>query len=353
MRIWVDLVNSPQVLFFRPILPVLARQGHDLIITTRDYGQTLALADQHHLAHTPIGRHGGKSVRGLVEQNLLRVRALVEFIGDQRIDLAVGHNVYSQALAARWRRIPLVTLMDYEHQPANHLNFRLAQRVIVPQPFPAAALRKYGARPSRVARYSGLKEELYLADFVPAANPRAQLGIPADAILVVMRPPATWAPYHRSKQGMFDDALRYVAAQPGVAVVFLPRIEEQAAWARSLGLANLHIPPAAVDGPNLLYHADLVISGGGTMNREAAVLGTPACTVFAGERSAVDAYLVDAGRLIIVTDPAELSRIKVAPKTRQLARELRPQLVDQVVRLILETPGARGVARDPSTIQAG
>jgi len=353
MRIWVDLVNSPQVLFFRPILPVLERRGHELIITTRDYGQTLALADQHHLRHTPIGRHGGKSVRGLIGQNLLRVRDLVAFIRDKGIDLAAGHNVYSQALAARRLGLPLVTLMDYEHQPANHLNFRLARRVIVPHPFPDAALRKYGAHPSRVARYSGLKEELYLADFVPTPGVRAQLGIPADAILAVLRPPATWAPYHRFKEGIFDDALRYVVAQPGVAAVFLPRIEEQAAWARGLGFANLYIPPQAVDGPDLLYHADLVISGGGTMNREAAVLGTPAYTVFAGEKSAVDAYLVAAGRLNIVTERAELARIQVVPKSRQLHREPRPELVDEVVGLILDTPGLRNMTRDASAIHEG
>ena len=337
MRIWIDIVNSPQVLFFRPILAVLKEQGHELLLTTRDYGQTLALADQYGLAHTPIGRHGGRSVRGLVEQNVLRVRDLVRFVRSQRIDLAVGHNVYSQAIAARVLRLPLVTLMDYEHQPANHINFRLAQRVIVPHPFPDAALRKYGARRSRVAKYSGLKEELYLADFVPAPGLREQLGVPPEAILAVLRPPATWAPYHRFKGGIFDDALRYVVRQEGVQAVFLPRIEEQAAWARSLGCANLQIPPKAVDGPNLLYHADLVISGGGTMNREAAVLGTPAYTVFAGEKSAVDAYLVRAGRLTIVDTLADLATIKVVPKTRQLDRELRPQLVCEVADLITST----------------
>src|SRR4051812_7699056 len=282
MRIWIDLVNSPQVLFFRPLLAPLERRGHELIITTRDYGQTLPLAEQYSLAHTPIGKHGGKSLRGMVGENVLRVRDLVRYIQPLGVELAVGHNVYSQALAARVLRIPLVTLMDYEHHPANHINFRLADRVIVPHPFPDASLRKYGAHPDRVAKYSGLKEELYLADFVPAPGLREELSIPDEAVLVVLRPPATWAPYHRLKHGVFDEALQYVVKQPGVAAVFLPRIEEQAEWARSLGLDNLLIPPKAVDGPNLLYHADLTISGGGTMNREAAVLGTPAYTVFAG-----------------------------------------------------------------------
>jgi len=203
--------------------------------------------------------------------------------------------------------------MDYEHQPANHLCFRLARKVIVPEPFPDEALRKYGAS-RKVARYSGVKEEVYLSDFVPRSNYLDSVGIPQGAIVVIMRPPGTWGLYHRFENPLFDKVLDHIALHQGSHIVLLPRMTHQAEAVRERGYANVWIPPIALDGPNLLYHADLVVSGGGTMNREAAVLGTPAYSVFKGKPAAVDRYLIDLGRMKHIASEEQVPSIRIEKK---------------------------------------
>jgi len=175
MRIWLDLANSPQVLFFRPIVPELERFGHLVTITSRDFAQTTQLADRYGLRHTVVGAHGGKRLSKIGLRVIERAWQLVRFARLRKFDLAVSHNSYAQALAATALRIPFVTSMDYEHQPANHLCFRLASRVIVPVYFPGWALRKYGATPQKTGYYHGLKEQVYLADFTPQpASPQTE-----------------------------------------------------------------------------------------------------------------------------------------------------------------------------------
>jgi hypothetical protein len=269
------------------------------------------------MQHTVVGSHGGKKLSKIGFRILERTWQLVRFSRSQKFDLAVSHNSYAQALAASILRIPFVTSMDYEHQPANHLCFRLARRVIVPEYFPAWALRKYGARPQKTDRYHRLKEQVYLTDFTPQQDYLALVGIPQDRIVVVMRPPGSWGLYHHFDNPLFEQVLNHVAASPEAYIVFLPRIPSQGEAMSAQGRPNVWVPPAALDGPNLLYHADLVISGGGTMNREAAVLGTPTYSVFKGKLAAVDHYLIDHGRMKHVADEKDIPAIRIAKKQRQ------------------------------------
>ena len=336
MNIWIDLANSPQVLFFRPILAELQSRGHKLFITSRDFAQTIALADEYGIANTPIGRHGGKKWTDIIGRNASRAIDLIHWVKTKpKIDLAVSHNSYTQALAAAWLRIPFVTLMDYEHQPLNHLCFRLAKRVIVPQYFSDDMLRIFGAF-AKTKKYAGVKEEIYLADFQSDPEFRQKQKFDIHKILVVVRPPAPWTAYHRFENTLFDDVLTHLAKFEQALIVFLPRIRSQADWAKQLGMRNLWVPENILNGPNLLHSADLVISGGGTMNREAAVLGTPTYTVFKGKLGAVDQYLIDAGRMTQIFEIGDMEKIKVVgkPSLRQNFVK-KGGLVKQVVDLIL------------------
>ncbi len=340
MNIWIDLANSPQVLFFRPIIAELERRGHTVLITTRDYAQTLALANHYHLKHTPIGAHGGTRWTNILYQTGQRVQQLLRWAHAQpRIDLAVSHNAYSQALAASYLGVPFATLMDYEHQPANHLCFRLARRVIVPECFPDARLKQFGAA-SKVSKYSGLKEQIYLSGFRPLPYYFQTIGVETNTPIVVMRPPAPWAAYHRKfGDTLFDEVLDYIAAQD-VKIIFTPRVNAQADHIRARNFKNVWIPPRVLDGPNLVFHAHAVISGGGTLNREAAILGTPAYTVFKGELGAVDEWLITRGRLTQIARANDFEKIMLQEKARQ---PLLPAaaLVAQVTNMILETVPAR------------
>jgi hypothetical protein len=295
VKVWVDLANSPHVPLFVPVVARLRADGHEVVLTVRDHAQTLALARPHWPEAVVVG---GSSPSGRVRKGLAivgRARSLAAYARRVRPDVALSHGSYAQIVAARLARVPAVTMMDYEHQPANHLSFRLARRVVVPRAFPEAALRRFGASPERVVRYAGFKEQLYLAGV--AADPAllASLGLDPSRVTAVMRPPPEGALYHRQGSDRFDEVLAHVLGE-GAQVVLLPRDEAQAArYGRRAGVV---VPPRALDGPALLATADLVVGGGGTMTREAALLGTPTYTVFAAELAAVDAELIRTGKLV-------------------------------------------------------
>ena len=337
MRIWVDLANSPHVLVLGPVIEELRRRGHELIITTRPFAQTVQLADRLGLRHTPLGRHGGASAARAVAVNLERAGLLVRHLRGRWVDLALSHNSFSQAIAARLRGIPFVTMYDYEYHRGSHLSFRLARRVLVPAVFPGWALRRFGAA-GKAVRYPGLKEELYLGSFAPDPAFLETSGIPSGRTLVVVRPPGYWAPYYRGSGELFDAALKRAFSAPPAFIVFLPRVPEQAQAVRGMSPQNVLVPARALDGPNLLYHADVVISAGGTMNREAAVLGTPAYSVFEGPIGAVDRALAEQGRLHVLRRPADVEAIAITKKAAKPRLQGQGQdLVGFVTDAVLET----------------
>ena len=337
MRVWIDLANSPHVLFFAPLVREFERRGIEVTCTARDFAQTLGLARMHGLRVESIGRHGGKSALGKAREIVSRAAALRRFALRARPDVAVSHNSYAQAFAARSLGIPFVTLMDYEHTPANHLSFRMANRILLPGAVPDGSVARYGASSRKVKRYTGFKEQVYLEDFEPEAG--AFDGLLAEdvvqrSVVAVARPPADFAIYHRFKNPLFDLWLYRVGQDPGVRVVVLPRTQEQRDRARALGLPSVVVPDRVIDGPNLIYHADLVVSAGGTMNREAAVIGVPAYSLFAGRKAAVDASLEALRRLVFVRGAEDLGAIRMvksAARSRLRNPELRGQIVAEIL----------------------
>ncbi len=270
-----------------------------------------------------IGGHGGGKLSGKAGNLMQRGLALARWARGRDIDLAVSHNSYSQILAARALSLPSVTLMDYEHQPANHLAFRLASLVIVPEAFPEEALARFGASPAKVKRYHGIKEDVYLAEFEtdPSfAVELSKLGISSDDILVVVRPPASEALYHRFENELFDHLLDRLASTPEVTVVLLPRSEVQRQLYASRVNARLVMPSLAMDGANLIAHSDLVVSAGGTMNREAAALGIPAVSIYQGQWAAIDQQLLTEGRLQRISTLDDIRNLPLRKKGTVSAR---------------------------------
>ena len=315
--IWIDLANSPHVPFFRALIPEFERRGHEVLVTVRQYAQTVELASAAGIAHVVIGGHGGAGLLGKAGNLIGRTAALVRWARGRGIDLAVSHNSYSQIAAARTLGIKSVTLMDYEHQPANHLAFRYASRVIVPRAFPGKALRHYGANLSKVSRYNGTKEDVYLADFIPDpgfVETLKELGIAPSDVLVVVRPPASEALYHRFENELFEEMIKSLCGSSNVKVILVARTSAQRTAYSSSNCANMIVPSIALDGSNLIAHADLVISAGGTMNREAAALGIPAATIYAGKWAAVDEELVAQGRLVRIGTREDLERLPLKKK---------------------------------------
>src|SRR5215213_7587360 len=336
MRLWVDLANSPHVPFFKALTKRFVSEGHEVEITAREFAETVPLAQAAGFAPAVVGAHAGRAVSAKAGSLMSRAWALAGWARRRKFDLAISHNSYSQILAARMLGVKTITMMDYEHQPANHLAFRFASRIIVPASFPAKRLRRYGARVGKVRRYHGTKEDVYLAGFQPDpsfAAPLCELGLKPDNVLVLVRPPAHDALYHRFQNTLFDEALTMLLGRQDVQVLLLPRNEAQRATYS--GMRRLIVPAAPLDGANLIAASDLVISAGGTINREAAALGVPAASIYAGRWAAVDEALVREGRLQRISSVDDLRDLRIEKKQRMNPRRS-VEVINEVVRLIFE-----------------
>lgn len=340
MKIWIDLGNSPHVPFFRALVPEFERRGVEILWTARDYAQTIELARQANLPIEIFGSHGGGKIWHKGTKFVGRVAGLIKWASGKKIDLFVGHNSHEPLLAAKILGIKSVNLMDYEHHPANHLSFRLASKVIVPESFPDEALRKFGASDRKVRRFAGLKEDVYLADF--EAQPKfrdelKELGVAPENVLIVVRAPAMEALYHRGFSGeLFEEMLDLFAAQGNAKIILLPRKSYQGDELKARHpQVNIIIPPRVLDGANLLFSADLVISGGGTMNREAAALGIPVATIFAGKPAAIDEWLIKEGRLKQIKTQENLQNllplVKKSPTIMRRALHTKAKVADLIL----------------------
>ncbi|MET0685029.1 MAG: DUF354 domain-containing protein [Solirubrobacteraceae bacterium] len=303
MRIWVDLTNSPHVLVLRPVIRALEAQGHRVDVTARDFAQTLGLADRLGIAHEAIGHHRGGRLAakgvGLASRSL----ALANWAKGKRFDVALGHGSNDVTVAAKLLGVPSATTFDYEWATAQHtVNCRLAKRVVVPDSIPPERLARYGAGARKLRQYAGLKEEYYLADFTPDDAVLTELGLdPAEPLAVVRTPPAV-SLYHRFEHPVFAQLLERLRDR--AQTVVLPRTQEQREELTRAG--GYRIPEHAVDAQSLVAYADVVVSAGGTMNREAVALGTPVWTTFEGRLGAVDERLIAEGRLKKLDRPEDV-----------------------------------------------
>jgi predicted glycosyltransferase len=320
MRVWIDLTNSPHVLVMRPVIELLRADGHEVRVTARDFAQTLALCERFGIEHTAIGRHRGERLGAKALGLASRSAALVRWArADARaagggFDIALGHGSNDVSVAAALLRVPSSTMFDYEWATVQHnVNCRLARTVVVPEAIPPERLYRYGAR-GKIAAYEGLKEEYYLADFAPDATVLEELSLDAERPIVVVRTPPEVSLYHRFENDLFAgvlERLREAAAREGVQPVVLPRVAAQRAELRDV--PGFVVPERAIDAQSLIAYADLVISAGGTMNREAVALGAPVYTTFEGHPGAVDERLIGEGRMRRLSAAGDLQLAKRGP----------------------------------------
>jgi uncharacterized protein len=308
VRVWIDMTASAHVLVYRPLIRILRERGDEVAITSRDYGQTLQLLELHGLEAEVIGRHGGRSRLGKARQLATRLPALRRWARGRRFDVALAHGSHELTLAARSLGIPSSTTFDYEFaRIQHHLGLRAATKVVVPDAIPPERLVPYGVKPPKLVRYPGLKEEYYLSDFEPDEGVLDPWPIDRDRVLVVLRPPPDVSLYHRHDNPLFPRTLDRLGRDERVHAFVLPRTEEQRDYVRSLALPSAIVPERAVDAQSLVALSDLVVSAGGTMNREAVALGVPVYSTFGGRLGGVDEALVREGRLRLLADPAELA----------------------------------------------
>jgi predicted glycosyltransferase len=308
VRVWVDFTNTAHVLVLRPLVEALEADGHEAVLTARPLSHTVELLEDWGHPFTVLGRHGGARRLGKAVAAGDRVARMLAFGRGKGFTAALGHASVDLPPAARALGIRNTTMFDYEWAVAQHsVICRLANRVLVPDAIPPERLARYGARPPKLVRYPGLKEEYYLADWEPDPAVLGELGVEPDRILAVVRTAPSYALYlGGSENPLLPRVLGRLAADERTQTVVLARTEEQRDAVRALGHPRTIVPERAVDGRSLVAFADLLVSAGGTMNREAAVLGTPVWSVFEGRPGAVDDRLVREGRLRLLHDPDEI-----------------------------------------------
>jgi len=304
----MDLTNTAHVLVLRPFVQLLEAQGHEVELTARPLSHTIELLDDWGHPYTVLGHYGGAGRFGKARAAVGRTPQLARFGRGKGFGAALAHGSTDLPPACRLLRIPNTTMFDYEWASLqHHVNCRLADRVLVPDAIPLGRLARYGARPPKLVRYPGLKEEYYLADFEPDDAVLRELGLDRERIICVVRAAASYALYlGGSENPLLTGVLQRLSAED-VQTVVLPRTDEQRQAIAGLGLPGITVPERAVDGRSLVAFADLVVSAGGTMIREAAVLGTPAWSIFEGRLGAVDEALARDGRLRLLSDPGLLT----------------------------------------------
>jgi uncharacterized protein len=329
MRVWVDLTNTAHVFVLRPLVELLERQGHEVTLTARPLSHTVELLDEWGHPYTALGRYGGAARLSKARAAAGRLPKLTRFGRGRGFDCGIAHGSTDLPPACRLLGVPNTTMLDYEWAFLQHsVNCRLANRVLAPDAIPASRLARYGARSRKLVRYPGLKEEYYLSDFEPDPAVLEELGLDRKRILCVVRTAPSYALYlGGSENPILPRILHRLSDHSEAQTVVLPRTPEQASAIAALGLPRVIIPEKVVDGRSLVAFADLVVSAGGTMNREAAVLGTPVWSIFEGRMGGVDEKLAGEGRLRLVTDPDEIEIAKkeadrFASRTRRDPQEL-------------------------------
>jgi len=349
-RIWIDLDNTPHIPFFRPIIRELEQRGYQILLTARDAYQVCEMAAKYGLNPKTIGHHYGKHHILKVFGFLLRTLQLAPFALQEKPILVLNHGSRSQVFLSNLLRIPSVTIMDYEHGRG----FPMARPtwMIVPEFYPNQPSHFPAGR---IRRYSGIKEDVYVPEFEPAPSILGKLGLSETDIIVTVRPPASEAHYHNHESDTLFESFvnRVCATHEDVKAVVLPRNKRQEAQIRSdfpqwFKGSRVIIPATVVDGLNLLWHSDLAVSGGGTMNREAAALGVPVYSIFQGKTAAVDVRLQEEGRLVLIENTNEVHhKILLQRRSKKTLfdkkpRQALPQILDHIEQILaLHDPSPR------------
>jgi uncharacterized protein len=306
MRVWVDCTAAAHPLVLRPIVERLEAAGHRVSVTAREYGQTAGVLRRIGIPYESFGTHAGGPTTRKGAALVRRSAALLRWARGRDFDLAVAHGSVDLAVVGSLLRIPMAQMQDYEWAGLQRkVSWRVARRVIVPDAIPVRRLVRAGASERKLFRYPGLKEDYYLADFEPDPAVLGELGIDRTRVLAVVRPPPETSAYH-AENPLYEAVIDRLGADPDTVAVVIPRTPAQASAVRGRGDDSLRVPDGAIDAQSLIAHADLVVSAGGTMNREAVALGVPVYTIFSGRMGAVDERLIAEGSMRLLADPSEL-----------------------------------------------
>lgn len=328
-KVWIDLENSPHIPFFEPIIKELEKQNCQVVLTARDCFQVCELADLAGLKYRTVGRYYGKNSVAKIAGLCIRVLQMLPLILREKPAISVSHGSRTLMVLSALLGIRSINIADYEFA-----DFRLTtwigsvkkKWIMTPAVIPSAIFEKHGMLPDHVLHYPGIKEEVYVPFFQPDPSLKATLGLEPADVVVTIRPPATEAHYHNPEsEKLLTTVFELLAAHPEVKTVLLPRTRKQelelrAAHPDLFASGRIVVPEHAVNGLDLIWYSDVVISGGGTMNREAAALDIPVYSLFRGTMGAVDRDLAQSGKLVLLESEQDVrERLKLVSRIRRIA----------------------------------
>jgi hypothetical protein len=345
-KVWIDLENSPHIPFFRPIIKELEARGCEVVLTARDCFQVCELADMAGLKYRTIGRHYGKHRLAKIAGLGIRVVQMMPFALKEKPAISVSHGSRSLSVVSSLLGIPSITIADYEyadHRLTTWIGSVRKKWMMTPDVIPSDVFLKHGMSEAHLLHYPGIKEDVYTPFFEPDASLKQKLGLEPNDIVVTIRPPATEAHYHNPEsEKLLLEVFEMLGAHPAVKTVLLPRTQKQESELRQarpdlFDSGRIIVPKHAVDGLDLIWYSDLVISGGGTMNREAAALGIPVYSLFRGTMGAVDKHLAETGRLVLLQSTSDVrEKLKLAPRDHTSGpRPTQRKTLDAVVNHII------------------
>jgi uncharacterized protein len=335
-NIWIDMDNSPHVPVFKPIIGILGANNIRVFVTARDYAQTIPLLHYWKIDHVQVGKHGGKNKIKKVINLAYRSMQLFFLMRKKKIDLAVSHGSRSMVVAAKLLSIKTVTMLDYEYTETGIFNF-FSDYLLMPELIPSERLKNAGLDLKKIIRYDGFKEELYLNNLVPDESLRKSLAIAQENILVTLRPSALLGNYHNPLSEKIIIALLHkLVDMESVTVLIVSRSAEDKKLITSEFGEKIRFLEQAVDGLQLIWNSDIFISGGGTMNREAALLGVPTYSVFTGRKPYLDEHLEREGKLVFINSIADIEKIQIKKRVVSLPdKEKSAAMAEKVCNTIL------------------
>ena len=333
--IWFDLDNSPHVPLFKPILKELDNNDIKYLVTSREFAQTEKLLQFWNIKHQMIGKHGGKNKVKKIVNLFFRSHQLKKFIKDRKISLGVSHGSRTRLITCKYLGIKSLLMLDYEYTESKIFNY-LSSTLLIPKYIPDARLKAAGFNLKKIIRYNGFKEELYLRDFKPEPNFRKLIQVSDEKILVIIRPPSTSGNYHDEKsEKLLLGAIKHFSNNNDVVTIIVNRTDREKKLISSKieENENVRFLNKTVDGLQLLFSADIAVSGGGTMNREAALLGTKVYSIFTGRRPYLDEYLQERGKLKFIENVDEFLNIPIKRYIKSVP-DFKNNLVTEIVDII-------------------
>ncbi|NLM02532.1 MULTISPECIES: DUF354 domain-containing protein [Methanothermobacter] len=334
LKIWIDITNAPHVRFFRDVITHFQDEGEDVIITARKFGDIHRLMDLFGFEFTSIGKHGVTLDEKLIESTR-RAYELSKFISEEKPDVGLSKHSIELPRVTFGLGIPSVYVLDNEHAlAANRLTLPLCDHIIMPEVIDLWDIMKTGGDPNVITRYRGTSEIIHFQNFEYNENIFEDLGLKLEREkTILMRPEPSLASYldadcHESVLTPIVEILKDYAN-----ILIIPRFKEQADIFRGYDNVTIIRPP--VDTFSLMKRCDLVIGAGGTMNREAALLGTPVISCYPGKPLSVDKFYIENGLMVRSTDVDEIVntalRLLVSEKK---AKEIK---TDDLFRIIVES----------------